>query len=61
MLDVETLTAERRRSFVETKGGVYFPIGGAIFWFLREAARLEKDSRSVSPDAATELVRPAAL
>lgn len=38
MIDVETLTAERRRFFVETRGGVYFPIAGAIFWLLLAVA-----------------------
>jgi hypothetical protein len=34
MLDAEALTAERRRFFIETRGGVYFPIAGTIFWLL---------------------------
>ena len=34
MLDAETLTAERQRFFIEMRGGVYFPIAGAIFWLL---------------------------
>jgi hypothetical protein len=34
MLDGEMLTVEQRRFFVETRGGVYFPIAGAIFWLV---------------------------
>jgi hypothetical protein len=34
VLDAEMLIAERRRFFVATRGGVYFPISGAIFWLL---------------------------
>jgi hypothetical protein len=34
MLDPETLTAERHRFFVATRGGVHFPIAGSIFWLL---------------------------
>jgi hypothetical protein len=34
MLDAQILAAERRRFFVETRGGIYFPIAGAIFWLL---------------------------
>ena len=30
MLDVEIVTKERRLFFVETRGGVYFPIAGAM-------------------------------
>ena len=33
-LDADALTAERRRFFVETRGGIYFPIAGTIFWLL---------------------------
>lgn len=32
MLDPDLLAAERQRFFVQTRGGVYFPISGAIFW-----------------------------
>ncbi len=32
MLDPELLAAERQRFYVQTRGGVYFPISGAIFW-----------------------------
>jgi Family of unknown function (DUF7010) len=31
-IDVQMLGAERRRFFLATQGGVYFPITGAIFW-----------------------------
>ena len=34
MLDGEMLTVDQRRFFVETRGGVYFPIAGAIFWLV---------------------------
>ena len=34
MLAVQMLSADRRRFFMQTRGGVYFPIGGAIFWLL---------------------------
>ena len=33
-LDAGSLTEEKRRFFVETRGGVYFPIAGVIFWLL---------------------------
>lgn len=33
-LDADALTEERRRFFVETRGSIYFPIAGAIFWLL---------------------------
>ena len=32
--NAEMLTEERRRFFVATRGGVYFPIAGAIFWLV---------------------------
>jgi len=32
VLDAERLAAERRRFFVATKGGVYFPVAGVVFW-----------------------------
>lgn len=34
VLSADMLIAEQRRFFVETRGGVYFPISGAIFWLL---------------------------
>jgi hypothetical protein len=34
MLDRKMLTAKRRRFFLEIRGGVYFPIAGAILWPL---------------------------
>jgi hypothetical protein len=38
MLDTEMPAAERRRFFVETRGGVYFPVAGVIFWLVLGAA-----------------------
>ena len=32
MLDAEVLAAERRGFFVAARGGVYFPVAGAMFW-----------------------------
>jgi Family of unknown function (DUF7010) len=46
MLDAEILTAERRRFFVETRGGVYFPIAGVIFWLLLGVAGFRLSERT---------------
>src|SRR5512134_3529102 len=32
MLNQDQLAAERKRFHVQTRGGVYFPISGAVFW-----------------------------
>jgi hypothetical protein len=32
--DGEMLTVDQQRFFVETRGGVYSPMAGAIFWLV---------------------------
>jgi hypothetical protein len=46
VFDAEMLIAERRRFFVETRGGVYFPISGVIFWLLLGVAGFHWSERT---------------
>jgi hypothetical protein len=38
MLDADVLTLERRRFFLATRGAVWFPISGCVFWALLAVA-----------------------
>jgi hypothetical protein len=46
MLSPDLLAAERQRFYVQTRGGVYFPIAGAFFWLALGIAGFYLSSRA---------------